>query len=87
MSMQVQEIFRYQQMSASGMLVATNGSLGGFLCTTAGTLQITAGTASGGADIVKTFDVVEGSWYPLPFKCPTGAYAVLAGSAEGTFAL
>lgn len=86
MAMQVQEIFRHKLMTASGILVGPNGSVGGFLCTTAGTLSITSGILSGGADIVKTFDVAEGSWYPLPFKFPLGAYAVLT-TAEGTFAV
>lgn len=85
MAMQVQEIFRHKLMTASGTLVGINGNVGGFLCTTSGTLQITSGIASGGSDIVKAFDVTEGSWYPIPFKFPNGAYAVLGGGAEGTF--
>lgn len=85
MAMHVQEVFRPKLMTASGTLVGINGNVGGFLCTTAGTLAITSGIASGGADIVKEMDVVEGSWYPLPFKFPAGAYAVLGGGAEGTF--
>lgn len=82
----VKEIWTPKPMTASGKLVEAGRHIGGFLCTTAGTLQITAGETSGGADIVAVFDVTEGTYYPLPFYCASGAYAVLA-SAQGTFAV
>ncbi len=84
--MNVREIWSPKLMTASGPIVAENGSLGGFFCTTGGTLQVTKGIAAGGADIVAVFDVTEGSYYPLPFICNTGAYAVLTNAA-GTFAV
>lgn len=73
-------------MSLSGMVVRKGGILGGFLCTTDGTLEITVGEVSGGADIVSAFSVTAGSYYPMPFYCQDGAYAVLT-TATGTFAV
>lgn len=83
----VNEIFNPLRLTASGPICNANGELGGFFCTTAGTLQITAGVTAGGADIVSSFNVTAGTYYPLPFKTPTGAYAVLGGGAAGTFAI
>lgn len=82
----VREVWGYKRMTASGQLVTMGGEIAGFFCTssTAGTLQITSGEASGGADIVSSFPVEAGVWYPLPFRCPDGAYAVLTNCA-GTF--
>lgn len=84
--MNVKEIWTPKPMSASGKLVAAGGHIGGFLCTTDGTLKITAGETSGGADIVSQISVTAGTYYPMPFYCQTGAYAVLT-SAAGTFAV
>lgn len=85
--MHVKEIWEPKPMAASGTLALANSNIGGFLCTSAGTLQVTVGIVSGGADMVAVFDVAEGSYYPLPFKAVTGAYAVLGGGAAGTFAV
>lgn len=82
---QVREVWKPKALSASGMIVERGRAMGGFLCTTAGTLQVTAGEASGGATIVASFAVSAGTWYPLPFYCQDGAYAVLGGGAAGTF--
>ena len=83
--MKVRELYRPKRMTASGTLVAIGGAVGGFLCTTAGTLQITAGEAAGGSDIVSSITVTAGQYYPMGFFCETGAYAVLGGGAVGTF--
>lgn len=83
----VREIFIPRRLTASGTLLQEAGQIGGFFCTTAGTLQITSGGAAGGSDIVSSFSVTAGTYYPLPFDCPSGAYAVLGGGAVGTFGL
>jgi hypothetical protein len=86
----VKEVWTAKPMDASGTLALVNQSskVGGFLCTssTTGTLQITEGEASGGADIVAEMSVTAGTWYPMPFHLPLGAYAVLT-SCAGTFAV
>lgn len=79
------EYYTPKRMAASGMLVPAGSAVGGFLCTTAGTLQITAGEVSGGADIVSSFAVTAGTYYALKMYMETGAYAVLGGGAIGTF--
>lgn len=82
----VREIWSPKYMTASGAIVDINGSLGGFFCSTAGNVLITAGLNAGGATIVASFPAVAGTYYPLPFKCNTGAYAALT-TAVGTFAI
>lgn len=81
----VNEVGPYKHMAASGAIVGAGGAILQFLCTTAGTLQITEGTIAGGADIVSQISVVAGTPYPLGMLCPLGAYAVLGGGAVGTF--
>lgn len=83
--MRVLEVYRPKRMTASGQLTSPGGVVGGFICTTTGTIQITVGEASGGADIVSTMAVTAAVYYPLGFFCETGAYAVLASGAAGTF--
>jgi hypothetical protein len=82
--MRVREVYAPKRMAASGMIVAAGGSIGGFFCTTGGTLQITVGEVSGGADILSAITVVAGTFYPMGLRCDTGAYAVLT-TAIGTF--
>jgi hypothetical protein len=62
--MRVVETYRYKRMTATGKIVSEGGSLGGFLCTTGGTVQITEGEVTGGADIVSSLTVVAGTFYP-----------------------
>jgi hypothetical protein len=84
----VQETFSYKPLTASGVLLGSSGgALGGFLCTVAGTVKITEGQSGAGATIVDTLAVTAGTFYPMPFATPTGAYATLAGGAQGTFAV
>jgi hypothetical protein len=83
----VREVWKPKRMTASGMLQERGRSIGGFFCTTGGTVQITVGETSGGADIVSQFTAVAATYYPLPFYCQDGAYVVLGGGAAGTFAV
>lgn len=82
--MQVQELFDYKRMTASGPLFVGNGQLGGFLCTTAGSVQV---TETGGTDIVSTIAVTVGQYVSMPFSCGAGASCVLSGGCIGTFAI
>jgi hypothetical protein len=84
--MNVREIWSPKTLTASGVIVDMDGALAGFLCTTGGTVQITAGIASGGATIVPAFTAVAGTYYPMPFRMKDGAYAVLT-TAQGVFAV
>lgn len=83
--MMVNEIFSPLKATASGAIIpATGGYLGGFFCTTAGTLQLDSGIAAG-TNVVASFAVAVGVYYPLPFSFPAGCYATLGGGAAGTF--
>lgn len=84
MATRVKEVWTYKRMAASGQLAPRGGKVAGFFCTTAGTLQITEGETSGGDDIVSSFSVAAGTWYPFPFDLPEGAWAVMTGCV-GTF--
>jgi hypothetical protein len=86
--MDVQEVFQHKRLTASGAILASGGKIGGFLCTTTGTLKLTL-TDAAGDTVVDTVAVTEGVFLPMPFGFgPTVVvYATLAGGAEGTFAL
>lgn len=90
MSNKVQESYTPKPMTVSGVLLGEQGgALGGFLCTTAGTLKLSYGALGASTTIVDTFDVAEGVFYPMPFMFPVASepvYATLTGAA-GTFAL
>lgn len=58
-------------------------SIGGFTCVVAGTLTLRRVDASG-AIVIDTLPVAAGSYYPLPYAMPTGAFITLAGGARGT---
>lgn len=88
--MVVNETYSAKALAASGAILGTNGGvLGGFFCTTAGTLQLNEGIAGAGALVVASFAVAVGVFYTLPFNFPPGVacYATLAGGAAGTFAV
>jgi hypothetical protein len=76
----VMEMYSPRRLAASGKIVDIHGQgVSGFFCTTGGTLQITEGEVTGGADIISAFTVVAGTFYPLGFFARKGAYAVLGG--------
>lgn len=84
MTHHVKELWRYQPMSATGMLCPRNGRVGGFICATTGTIKITEGETSGGATILDTTAVTGGVFLELGLICPLGAYVTIT-SAAGTF--
>lgn len=81
----IKDLGQYKALAASGAIAPVGGSVLRFICSTAGTLQITEGILAGGATIVASMPVAAGSVYPLLFDAPAGAWAVLGGGATGTF--
>ena len=79
-----QETYNPVPMSASGPVSAMAVNLGGFLCSTSGTLQLRH-TNVGGAIAVASFPVTAGVWHAIPLAFGSGAYAELGGGATGTF--
>lgn len=86
----VNESYSPWPLAASGLVVgAEGGQIGGFLCTTSGTVRLSYGSAGAGAEFVAEVAVTAGVFLPMPFSIPPGsyAYATLGGGAEGTFAV
>lgn len=82
--MAVQEAFTPLRVTAaSTVLFAGAGLLGGFLCTTSGTVTVQDGT---GADIVSAIAVTPGQFVSMPFACGKGATILLTGGCIGTVA-
>jgi hypothetical protein len=82
----VQELFDYKRVSVNGdtVLFVGTGQLAGFLCTSAGTVQI---KDKDGTDIVSVLNVVSGQFVPMPFSCGNGATVALGGGCVGTLAI
>lgn len=85
MSKGLRDIGQYKRVAASGNIVGVGGQLLRFICTTAGTLQITEGIIAGGADILSAIPVAQGTVLILNIDCPLGAWAVMTGGLIGTF--
>lgn len=87
----VQEIFNPLLASASIQIFGNRGGmLGGFICSTAGTITLALGTGGVGAAVLASTAVVAGQYLPLPFAIPPGVnglYATLDGGCTGTFAI
>lgn len=86
MSNMVQESWSYKPLVASGQVAARDGQLGGFLCSTAGTVTVYDNAAATGNVMVANMPVTAGVYHPMPFSFTTGCYFVLAGGATGTVA-
>lgn len=80
----VQEAYTPKKMTATGQVFTGPAALIGFLCTTAGTLQVDDAVGGATNNVIPVFDVAEGQWYPMPFTFSAGAYATLT-SAQGVF--
>lgn len=91
MSAKVEESYGYQVFAANATGAITHGSegaLGGFLCSTSGTLTLTE--TVGGATVVASMPVTAGIFHSMPFLVPRAAASftvVLGGGASGTFAV
>lgn len=89
MSQPVQESYSPRPMSASGLLIGSNGgTIGGFLCTVTGEITLSYGADGSGAVIVGAVPVTAGVFLPMPFTFPPGVFVYAAmTTAEGTFAV
>ena len=79
--MVIQEQYTPQPMAANSSFVTGSQRIGGFICTTAGTLTVTteAGT------VINALPVTAGAYVPLPiFLGTSGGTITLAGGAAGT---
>lgn len=85
----VMESYSPKALAASGpILGALGGNIGGFLCTTSGTVKLDLSIDGTGTVIVAAFAVTAGVFYPMPFSVGNSAvYATLGGGAAGTFAV
>jgi hypothetical protein len=81
-----QEIYSPRPMAASGQVFSGQGGLAGFFASTAGTVQVRDGNATG-TIIVASFPVTAGIFYSMPFGISTGLYIELGGGATGTAAV
>jgi hypothetical protein len=79
------EAFTPVRLTISGQVKSGAGTLGGFLCTTTGTVTLYDGTDATGTAMVSSFPVTAGVFHPAPFSFGTGLYATLGGGAAGTF--
>ena len=90
MSSPVQESYQPLPLTASGPVIPiTGGAIGGFLCTTAGSVKLSYRIDGSGATIVDTVAVTAGTFLPMPFLFAPGTpvYATLTGGCKGTFAI
>lgn len=81
------EAFAPVPLAASGIARTGPCSLGGFFCTTGGTIIVYDNTAATGNPIIASFACAVGVFYPMPFSCGTGVYVTLGGAAAGTIAV
>ena len=73
-------------VGVNASVAVTNNALGGFLCTTAGTITCTTTNDQGAAiTIINAHPVTAGVYVPLPFRISAnGGTFTTAGGASGT---
>ena len=84
------ERLRYNpvQIGAGATVQITRTSIGGFLCTTSGTLTVVKHDGDGTTTtIINGLPVTAGNWVDLPFYLPFGGTATSAGGAIGVLAV
>lgn len=86
MSGNFRERFSPRPIAANGTYVVQGTHIGGFLCTVAGTLTITANDATGAAvTYVNALPVTAGQFHKIPMEVTAAPITVtLAGGAAGT---
>lgn len=82
MSNYVQESYKPVQIAGSGTFTNSSNGVGGFLCTTGGTITITTNTTTP-RTIVPTLTVVAGVYYPMPFTGSSDGLIITSVSAVG----
>ena len=79
--------FTPKNISVTSNVCAADGIMAGVFCSSSssGTLAIYDDAATGTTTkIVDTFNLVAGTWYPLPFAVANGIYCVIGGTASIT---
>lgn len=82
--MDIHENYLASKLAASGQITLRPCKLGGFMCSTSGTVTLRNGNDSG-TIVVATFPVTAGVWHACPLYFGSGCYADLASGATGTF--
>ncbi len=74
-------------ITGTGQVKTGFGAIVGFFCSssTSGTLTVYDSASGASNQIVASFPLVAGQYYPLPFALANGLYAVVGGAATGTF--
>ncbi len=76
----------YVNLSASALVKTGECHLIGiFVASSSGaTIKVWDNTSAATTVLVNTFTAIAGTWYPLPFKCKTGCYVTITGTADIT---
>jgi len=85
--MVIQERYTPLPVAANSTVIIYGDNVGGFLCTTSGTITLVSNAHDGKVQttIVNAMSVTAGIWYPLPFFIGTGVEGVsLAFSASNS---
>jgi hypothetical protein len=80
------ESFNATPLAASGPVSSRSVRIGGFLASTAGTIQLRNGPEPTSPILVASLPVVAGQFVPMPFAFSYGLYVELGGGATGTIA-
>lgn len=78
------ECYTPKPLAASGVVFAGIGKIGGFLCSTAGTIVVRDGPLGTSSIVVASMPVTAGVWHAMPFSFGSGCWIDLAGGATGT---
>lgn len=83
--MHVQERYAPRPVGANETISLTGASVGGFLCTTAGTVTLVRDDGQGNTTtLVNAMAVAAGTYYPMPFYLGSnGGTFTTAGGAIG----
>jgi hypothetical protein len=84
--MNIQERYTPYPVAANATVEIAGSALGGFLCTTAGTITVVRNASGGNPQltILTAHPVSAGIYYPLPFYLGTqGGTFTAAGGASG----
>lgn len=83
--MHVQERYTPKPVAANSTVTISGSGVGGFLCTTSGTITLVRDDGQGATTtLVNAMAVTAGVYYPLPFYLgPTGGTFTTAGGAVG----
>lgn len=86
--LQPNEQFQYGRLTASGLVKAGNGLLGGFMAASGTpTIKLWDGLSAAGPIILNTSAaLVPMTWYRIPIVFTNGLFASITGAGDITFA-